>query len=90
MTPLLYTLYYTTCQLFYAFLFKAIANVSTDTCTYGNVRLAGNGNSPQEGIVQVCYNGNWVYICDDYPNNWVEPEASVICKQLGYPHYGMF
>ena len=87
MTPLLYTPYYTTCNYF--MLFSLTANISTDTCTNWDVRLVGNGNPPQDGIVQVCYNGNWFYICHD-SINWIEPETSVICKQLGYPRHGMF
>ena len=51
----------------------------------GAVRLYRNGLSSidySSGIVQVYYNGQWGYICDDF--NFGLDEADVVCRQLGY------
>ena len=44
------------------------------------VRLV-DGQSPNEGRVEVFWNGAWWTICDDY---WGIDEATVICRELGY------
>ena len=64
-----------------------------DNCTDNEIRLVG-GSDEREGIVQVCYNGVWGAICDDFevsedygPNKWLivtDKSADVICKQLGF------
>ena len=46
----------------------------------GTVRLS-NGNSSNEGRVEVCLNGYWGTICS---NGWNENDAFVTCKQAGY------
>lgn len=44
-----------------------------------SVRLVG-GTQPNEGRVQVYYNG-WKSVCGD---EWDFPDARVTCRQLGY------
>ena len=52
-------------------------------CVNGSIRL-GDGEVLR-GRVEVCYNGSWVTICS---HSWTAKEATVICSQLGYSHYG--
>ena len=52
--------------------------------THGALRLRGN-SSEYRGRVEICVNGVWGTVCDDY---WDSTDASVVCGQLGYSRFG--
>ena len=52
-------------------------------CTVGQIRL--RGHHPREGRVEICLSGIWGTICH---NSWDSREATVVCRQLGYPVLG--
>ena len=45
------------------------------------MRLA-NGNSKEEGRVEIFHNGVWGTVCD---NNWDIKDGQVVCRELGFP-----
>uniref|UniRef100_A0A1X7THR0 Receptor protein-tyrosine kinase n=1 Tax=Amphimedon queenslandica TaxID=400682 RepID=A0A1X7THR0_AMPQE len=48
-----------------------------NTCTVKEL----DGNSPNEGRLEICINGDWGTVCDDL---WTRTNAQVVCRQLGY------
>ena len=47
-------------------------------CAQGDVRLVG-GETSYEGVVEVCFSGSWVSVCD---SRWNVNESTVVCRQL--------
>ena len=54
-------------------------------CKHGSIRLAGSSD-PLRGRVEVCVNGTWGSVCNDY---WHNNDARVACRQLGFPAEGI-
>lgn len=67
--------FYIHVYIIYCLFFLAAQN-----CTHGSLRLLW-GQGPFEGNVQICINNTWGWIC---MNDYRQPDAQVVCRQLGY------
>ena len=52
--------------------------IALSACTQGDIRLV-DGVSLNEGLVEICFSGTWVSVCD---YNWNVNESTVVCRQL--------
>ena len=69
------------------FHFEDVAVVCTPGCTYnGQLRVTG-GTDNTNGRLEVCTDGTWGTVCDDFFDN---QDAKVACRQLGLPTGSMF
>ncbi len=67
------------------FKIKIFSSVFT-VCESGSIRLV-DGNSPNEGRVEVCSEEAWGTVCDDF---WTAEDANVACLQAGFSRFGLF
>ena len=61
------------------------SKLTAQTCTSGDIRLI-NGDTNNEGTIEICVTGVWGTICDDL---WDNKEAQVACRQLGFQAEGI-
>ena len=66
------------------FFMYTLAPFPPDNCTEGTIRLL-YGSTTRTGTVQVCVNRTWGSICD---SGWSSQDATVVCRQLGFPTLG--
>ena len=66
-------------------LYMSVVTDIIPDCTEGDIRLIG-GQSELEGTLEVCLNGTWGSVCDNF---WGYEETGVVCHQLGRTSTGL-
>ena len=57
-------------------------------CNEDAVRLYnGSSTVKGDGMLQICYGGDWVAVCDYI---WTRDHSIVACKELGYNNPSMY
>ena len=67
----------------HGFCLKEFVYCTAPCSPHGRVRLTGS--TPGRGTVEICLNGTWGTVCDNF---WNIPDAEVVCRQLGYEGNG--
>ena len=66
---------------------KDVGLYCQQSCSSGAFRLVNGGSiSTMEGRAEVCNDGRWGTVCDDY---WDVDDARVACKMAGLPWKGV-
>ena len=60
-------------------------NYILSACRSGDLRLQEGNFIQSSGRVEVCVNGVWGTVCDDF---WSDEDAIVVCTQLGFSRFG--
>ena len=66
-------------------MYMSMVTDAISNCTDGDIHLIG-GQSELEGTLEVCLEGAWGSVCDDY---WGNEETGIVCHQLGYTSTGL-
>ena len=53
----------------------------TSPWLYSGIRFFNGRENDTQGLIEVCYQGDWRSVCDDY---WTDHDAKVACEQLGF------
>lgn len=57
--------------------------ITAGGCIEGSIRLA-EGPIPTQGRVEVCHGGVWGTVCKDGGGEWLDTDADVVCRELGF------
>ena len=72
-------------QLASLYAFISVIYMHAAPCSNGDVQLVGNSQYVNFGRVEVCINGVWGKVCNDF---WTSRDARVVCRELGFSPYG--
>ena len=78
--------FYTGMHSFTLFIFSFLPPARANECSDGSIRLR-QGLIARQGRVEICVEGTWGTVCD---TNWDSQDATVVCRQLGYPSLGEY